>query len=153
MSIVILVVSFLVLSTTPVHCNASSASEPLSTDCTPHCSLLFTCWLASLCSTLVLHLLTFPPETPAAQITLDIPRHARFLLQLSLLTQVITMCFVPLPSMESHFPLWRATSNQLLSWICAAFISLFTRSLHLFLGPPHGCGWGSQLNRVFLGMR
>ena len=39
-SIVILAVSFLMLSATPVHCNASSASEPSSTDCTPHCSFL-----------------------------------------------------------------------------------------------------------------
>ena len=105
MSIVILAVSFLMLSATPVHCNASSVSEPSFTYCTPHCSLLFTYWLALLCSTLVPHFVTFPPETSATHITLDIPRHGRPLLQLILLvgTQAITISCVPLPSMESHF--------------------------------------------------
>ena len=55
--------------------------------------------------------------------------------------------------MLCHFSLWRAISNQLLSWICAAFISLFTGSLHFLFGLPCGCDWERQLNRVFLGMR
>ena len=127
MSIVILDVSFLMLSTTPVHFNAFYASEPSSTDCTSNCSLLFMHWLPLLRSTLVPHLVTLPPETPATHITLYIPRHARSLLQLNLLvvSQAITISCVPLPSMESYFK-------------SASFIDLCSLhiSLHKISPPP-----------------
>ena len=138
----------LFLPPTPVHCQTPSAPKPTPTNLALPSTSLFVHGPSPLSTTLVVCLITLSSKASPTLSTHYIPLclFPSCYLSLLMFTQALPPCFPPfLPVLCLTVPV------AIMDPYCPR--SLFTRSLHLLLGPPHGRVWGNHPNRHTLGRR